>query len=131
MPGIYFDEHVAKTTCLETWLGELEGAVVGFYSLIGSEGAGELEIDPVVVRSRQRSRGIGRTLLAHAIERCRARGVESVSIRPVARNVEAIRLYHEVGFTKLGHLDMFMELTGRRDGTWQRGVAIHGREFEY
>jgi GNAT superfamily N-acetyltransferase len=130
-PGSYFDEHLAKATCLETWVGELDGKVVGFYSLIGSEGADELEIDPVVVRSDLRSRGIGRTLLAHAVERCRERGAESVSIRPVARNVEALQLYHEVGFTKLGHIDMFMELTPRRDGTWKSGVTIHGRNFEY
>lgn len=129
--GVYFDEHLAKPTCLETWVGELEGPVVAFYSLIGSEGAGELEIDPVVVRNELRSRGIGRTLLLHAIERCKHRGAESVSIRPVARNIEALQLYHEVGFTKLGHIDMFIELTTRRDGTWITGVTIHGKEFEY
>jgi len=130
-PGTYFDEHLAKATCLETWVGELDGAVVAFYSLIGSEGAGELEIDPVVVHAEHRSRGIGRTLLAHAIERCKERGAKSVSIRPVARNIEALQLYHEVGFTKLGHIDMFMELSARREGSWKSGVSIHGRKFDY
>lgn len=130
-PGTYFDEHVGKATCLETWVAELDGATVAFYSLIGSEAAGELEIDPVVVGTEFRSRGIGRTLLKHAVERCTERGVESVSIRPVARNVEALQLYHEVGFTKLGHIDMFMDLSDRRKGTWKSGVSIHGRGFEY
>jgi GNAT superfamily N-acetyltransferase len=129
-PGPYFDEtHLRDPRRCATWLAELDGAVVGMYSLLHVEGEDEAEIDPVVVRTELRSQGIGTKLLAHGIAEARSRGARTLSIRPVARNVEAIELYHEVGFRLLGHLDMFMELTPGRP--WTPGVTIHGKEFRY
>ena len=54
-----------------------------------------------------------------------------VSIRPVARNVEAMALYNEIGFRTLGPIDMFMELDADSGSEWNRGVTIHGREYKY
>lgn len=127
-PGPYFDEtHLKDARRAGTWVAELDGAVVGMYSLLLSDGEGE--IDPVVVRAPLRSRGIGTALLEHGIAEARGRGVQSLSIRPVARNMEALTLYHRLGFRLLGHLDMFMELSGER--VWKPGVTIHGRDFSY
>ena len=127
-PGTEFDTHLAKVTLLATWVAVKDGDAIGFCSLL-SEGRNG-EIDPIVVRSAERSRGVGRELLGVAIEDAKRRGIRHLSIRPVVRNVEAIQLYNDVGFRTLGHLDMFMDLSDT-PGKWKPGVSIHGRDFEY
>ena len=108
-------------------MAEQSGEIVGFVSLLveGKEG----EIDPIVVKSESRSRGIGKQLLDLVIEEARRRDVRSLSIRPVARNVEAMALYHEMGFRNLGHIDMFMDLQGGTE--WKYSIEIHGRKYGY
>jgi GNAT superfamily N-acetyltransferase len=129
-PGLYFDEHHLKDPRLaETWVAERDGIVVGLCSLLlsGDEG----EIDPVVVRAELRSQGIGTLLIEHAIDEARRRNVRLLSIRPVARNIEAIALYHRLGFRNLGQIDMVMEVSGPSKVTWQPGVTVHGNEYKY
>ncbi len=126
-PGLEFDEHLRRRSIVGTWVAEQSSEIVGFVSLLveGKEG----EIDPIVVESESRSRGIGKQLLDLMIEEAKRRGVRSLSIRPVARNVEAMALYHEMGFRTLGHIDMFMDLQG--DTQWKYSIEIHGRKYGY
>jgi GNAT superfamily N-acetyltransferase len=55
--------------------------VVGLVSLICEEQ--EAEVEPLIVASRHRGRGIGMELLSHAIARAKAMGVQYVSVRAV------------------------------------------------
>ncbi len=128
-PGLEFDEHLRNRRVVGTWVAELSDRIVAFVSLLidGEDG----EIDPIVVRSELRSQGIGRKLLDLMTEEARRRGVRSLSIRPVARNVEAMALYHEAGFRTLGHIDMFKELGEDSAREWKDGIEIHGREYRY
>jgi GNAT superfamily N-acetyltransferase len=127
-PGMEFDGHIARPHLAAVWVAERAGAVVGLCGLLidGEQG----EVEPVVVTARERSKGVGRRLLACAIDEARARGVRFLSIRPVARNVEALQLFHECGFRTLGHVDMFMYL-GEEPRAWKRGLSLHGRWFSY
>ena len=54
-----------------------------------------------------------------------------LSIRPVARNVEALQLFHEAGFRTLGHVEMFMDLSESPERNWKSGVEVHGKDFRY
>lgn len=129
-PGPYFDEtHLKDARRAGTWVAELEDAVVGMYSLVVSGDEGE--IDPVVVRAELRSEGIGTLLIEHGIEQARGLGVRLLSNKPVARNVEALALYHRLGFRMLGQIDMVMEVSGPTAISWKPGVTVHGREFSY
>lgn len=129
-PGLYFDEHHLKDKRLAaTWVAERDGVVAGLCSLLVSGDEGE--IDPVVVRSELRSQGIGTALLQHAIEEARRRNVRLLSIRPVARNIEAIALYHRLGFRNLAQIDMVMEVSGPGKISWQPGVTLHGNEYHH
>ena len=128
-PGAEIDDHLKDANRAITWVAEREGVVLGFCSLNGGqEGA---EIDPVVVTANERSKGIGRALLETAIEEAKARGMNSVSIQPVARNVEAMRLYRRMGFRILGHIDMTLDLQSRTDREWKTGLTVHGEEYVY
>lgn len=103
--------------------------MLGFCSLNGESDSGE--IDPMVVHKDDRSKGIGHALLETVIEEAKSRKMQHLSIQPVARNVDAMRLYREMGFTILGHIDMTLDLSGRTDRTWKTGLTIHGEEYRY
>ena len=128
-PGLAFDEHLEKPNVAGIWIADKDGEIVAFVSLLvdGAEG----EIDPIVVRSDLRSQGIGTHLLHLMIGEAKQRGVRSLSIRPVARNVEATALYYELGFQTLGHIDMFMELHADSGRVWKPGIRLHGRDYKY
>jgi GNAT superfamily N-acetyltransferase len=129
-PGRHFDEHHLKDERLAgTWVAERGGAVVGLCSLLVSGDEGE--VDPVVVQTDVRSQGIGTLLIGRAVEEARERGVRLLSIRPVARNIEAMALYHRLGFRNLGQIDMVMEVSGPSRVAWQPGVTIHQNDFSY
>lgn len=134
-PGLAFDEHARLSNLAGLWVAERDGALVGMCGLLVHGGEAQVEpdegqVEPIVVTSTLRSAGIGRRLLEHVIAEARGRGLRSLSIRPVARNVEAIQLFHQTGFRVLGHLDMFMDLTetGRE---WKSGISMHERTFLY
>ena len=83
--------------------------------------------EPLVVTRDRRGSGIGRQLVDHVIAEARRRQIRLLSVRPVARNRDAIRFYREAGFEVLGYIEMFMDLTGERE--WIDGETIAGQEF--
>jgi GNAT superfamily N-acetyltransferase len=128
-PGGGLDGYLADPDRLGSWVAEDAAGVIGLTGLLGRGESGEVE--PVVVTAQRRGDGVGRRLIEHVIEEARARGFAYVSIRPVARNVEAIRSFHALGFTTLGgHVDLTMDLAERRHA-WHEGVELHGREFRF
>ena len=89
------------------------------------------EVEPVVVAGAARGQGIGRMLISRVAGEARARGYEYLAIRPVARNVAAVRRFHAAGFRALGgHIDLTMDLAARRH-EWLPGASLHGLDFDY
>ena len=127
-PGVAFDDYLANPSRTCTWVATTDDTVIGFTGLF--VWGNHAEIEPIVVTEQLRSQGTGRTLLQTAIAEAKARGVEFLSIKPVARNVEAIKLFAATGFEQLGHLDLTMYL-GERPRTWRDGIDVHGRRFRY
>ncbi|HXQ34067.1 MAG TPA: GNAT family N-acetyltransferase, partial [Anaerolineales bacterium] len=115
-PGIYFERYLQKTNLAGLWVAE-ESLVVGMAGLLIYEE--EAEIEPIVIHSDFRSRGVGTQLIEKIKTEAKERGVEFLSIRPVARNVEAIQCFHRAGFSLLGHIDMFLDLTEKSDQEWK------------
>jgi GNAT superfamily N-acetyltransferase len=128
-PGAGFDDYLASSQRIGSWVAESHGRVIGLTGLFDRGTSGEVE--PVVVAEAARDRGIGRMLIGRAVEEARARGYEYLAIRPVARNVDAVRRFHAAGFRTLGgHIDLTMDLAERRHG-WQHGASLHGLDFDY
>ena len=127
--GGEFDLHLARPQLAGIWVAEVDAIVVGFCGLLVDGDGGE--IDPMVVSSAYRSQGIGRQLLDHMVGEAKRRGVRFLSVRPVARNIEAISFYFEAGFQLLGHVDMFVDLSEASQRDWKVGITIHGNEFRY
>lgn len=128
-PGLEFDAHLAREDLAAFWVAELDGAVVGMTGLLLY--GRDADVEPVVVRARLRGGGVGRALIAHALAEARARGVRFLSLRPVARNVDAIRLFVDQGFSKVGQIELSMDLGGEPPYSWMGGVELHGHTLEY
>jgi GNAT superfamily N-acetyltransferase len=128
-PGEGFDDYLAMPERVASWVADLDGWVVGLTGLLDRGTSGEVE--PVVVTDRLRSRGVGRLLIERVVTEAAARGYEYLAIRPVARNVSAIRRFHGAGFQALGgHIDLTMDLADRRH-RWLEGARLHGLDFRY
>jgi GNAT superfamily N-acetyltransferase len=126
-PGLAFDAYLALPQHLATWVAVVDGDIVGLTGLLADGDGGVVE--PVVVTAAARGEGIGTRLLQHVRAEAARRGMRSLGIHPVARNVDAIRLFHRAGFRTLGHLDLFCDLVDR-GYTWQPGVDLHGLAVE-
>lgn len=128
-PGSGFDRYLAVPERVASWVAEYEGSIVGLTGLVDHRTSGEVE--PVVVTEGFRGGGIGRRLIDRVVAEAVSRGYEYLAIRPVARNVDAIRRFYDAGFQTLGgHLDLTMDLAERRH-RWRDGAHLHGLDFQY
>jgi GNAT superfamily N-acetyltransferase len=128
-PGAGFDDYLATAQRMGSWVAESRGRVVGLTGLLDRGRSGEVE--PVVVAGAVRDQGIGRMLISRVVEEALARGYEYLAIRPVARNVAAVRRFHAAGFRTLGgHIDLTMDLAARRH-EWLSGASLHDLDFDY
>ncbi len=93
---------------------DLAGQVIGYGVM--SLGAGEAHILNVCVREEFRSRGFGRRLLEHLLERATASGVAEAFLEVRPSNLSAIRLYQHLGFEQIGIRRGYYQATdGRED----------------
>jgi GNAT superfamily N-acetyltransferase len=128
-PAGGFDDYLAMANRVASWVAELDGRVVGLTGLLDRGTSGEVE--PIVVSDRLRGQGVGRLLIDRVVAEAVARHYEYLAIRPVARNVSAIRRFYDAGFQTLGgHVDLTMDLAERRH-RWLDGVRLHDLEFRY
>jgi len=128
-PGRGLDDYLANPGRRATWVAEVDGAVIGMTGLIGN--GDEAAVEPAVVAEEFRSRGIGRSLVAHAISEAKRIGIRFLSAQPVARNVEAISFFIDCGFDIVGHVDLFQDLQPGSGREWKAGITLHGRALRY
>jgi ribosomal protein S18 acetylase RimI-like enzyme len=86
------------------------------------------EIEPVIVARSHRGRGIGRMLVEHVVATLRTAGEDTISVRAVGRNAEALAFYHEMGFRIVAYVELMQDL---REGSrpWRPGDPLEGRTF--
>ena len=128
-PGVEFDEYLRQPELHGLWVAEHAHQVVGLCGLlIRGE---ECELEPIVVDPSHRSRGVGALLAQQAIAESRHLGMKYVNVRPVARNLEAIRFFHRQGFQLLGRFELSIALEGASPFGSTRATELHGLRFEY
>lgn len=128
-PGQELEPYLANEHLRGPWVAELSGEIAGLAGLLiyGEEA----EIEPVIVTARHRSHGIGAMLVEHATRQARAGGVRFLSVRPVARNVEALAFFVRAGFDIVGHVDLFQDLSTLSTRRWKPGITLHGKPLRY
>ncbi len=127
-PGLHFDKHLSRVGDENIWVAERDGTVVGMVGLIRED---EEEVEPIVVASEYRNEGIGSMLLERTIEKARELGIRYLSIRPVARNSEAISLFYRTGFKSLGHIELVMDIQQEPGIEWRPGPNIFGHSLQH
>lgn len=127
-PGGDWDRHLASPLRLGTWVAVIDGVVAGLVGLQRTDRDG-VEVEPMVVAATHRGAGVGRALLGRVLEECRTLGESTVSVRPVARNTDALAAFKAMGFTTVGMVELFMDVE-RRQGTWVDGVTIDGVDLD-
>lgn len=114
-PGTsFFDERTDPGSVL---VAEVDGATAGYLALgdpasIAAH-AHVVEISGLAVDPAHTRRGVGRQLLAVAVDECRRRGVRKLALRVLAPNAAARRLYESAGFVVEGVLRAEFQLGGR------------------
>jgi GNAT superfamily N-acetyltransferase len=128
-PGRYFDAHLARVGPGRLWVAELDGQIVGLTGLIVD--GQEAELEPLIVAAPHRHTGIGRALTDRALQEARQLDVRYFSVRPVARNTDAISFFFKQGFHTLGHVELFMDLKSPEAAPWQPGPRLFGHTLKY
>ena len=128
-PGKYFDEHLERVGAKNIWLAKINGKIAGMVGL-EENNEGGLDIEPLVVRLDSRGMGIGTALLNHMKEIAKERKQDSLSIKPVARNAEAIKFFYSAGFVNLGGIEMFIDFSDKEE-KWKPGMKIHELDCRY
>jgi GNAT superfamily N-acetyltransferase len=82
------------------WVAVLDGEVVGSIAL-RDLGTNELELKRMYLRASQRGRGIGKRLLATALDWARANGAAVIKLDTSERMETAQRLYEAYGFQRV------------------------------
>ena len=125
-PEDYFDKHLSQVGPSQLWVAVHESQVVGLVGLIMKEK--EAQIEPLIVSGLYRGKSVGRKLIERIISEAQNRGAKLLSVTPVARNVEAVRMFYKMGFQNLGFIEMFTDFSGRQ---WKPGPSIFRCKFNY
>lgn len=98
------------------WIAEEEGRVVGTFSFLrmvnlAHRGAPSAVLEDVVVDGSCRGRGVGRTMLAHAMALARSKGCYKLALSSNGARRDAHRFYDNLGFRRHG-ISFHVELEG-------------------
>lgn len=96
-------------------VADIDGEVAGTLQLtyipgLSRMGTERAQIEAVRVTASHRGRGLGREMIAWAVEQARARGCGLVQLTSDKRRLDAIRFYESLGF-KATHEGMKLQLT--------------------
>lgn len=128
-PGELFDLYIKNEKLHGPWVAIRDGEIVGFTGLLVD--GEEADVEPVIVSKRYRNRGLGKALIEYAIHEAKNLNIRFLSVKPVARNVEAISFFTGAGFDIMGHIDLFQDLSNNSKREWRSGITLHGNRLKY
>jgi ribosomal protein S18 acetylase RimI-like enzyme len=126
-PGSQFDTHLERVGADRLWVAVAGGTVVGLTGLQPKDEG--IEIEPVVVATSHRGRGIGRLLVETAVAGGLAAGHQVISVGVVGRNRQATGFYHAMGFDVVGEIELMYDTREGADQRWKPGDTIAGLPF--
>lgn len=101
------------------------GDVVGHLQLVSGGRAGRLEIKNLAVRPDRQGSGVGRRLVAHALDVCRHEGVTTVQVVTAVADIGNLRFYQRCGFRAASiERDAFTVARGYAPGLMADGIPV-------
>jgi ribosomal protein S18 acetylase RimI-like enzyme len=102
--------------------------VVGHLQLVDGASPAEVEVRNMAVDPAYRQRGVGRALMAAAIDRAREDGRSQLVVATAAADIGNLRFYQRLGFRlRAVERDAFTEQTGYAPGIEIEGIALRDR----
>jgi GNAT superfamily N-acetyltransferase len=102
--------------------------VVGHLQLTETGRADELEVKNMAVAPRHQGRGVGRALMAAALDVARAQGRSRLIVATAAADIGNLRFYQRLGFRLRSiERDAFTEATGYPPGIVLDGIELRDR----
>src|SRR5262245_16357888 len=96
----HIDHDVAQDAA-GVFVAEDEGQVVGYITTWQDRETGIGHIPNLAVAASHRNRGLGRTLIEHALNHFRAAGLTHAKIETLAQNAVGNHLYPSLGFVEV------------------------------
>jgi N-acetylglutamate synthase-like GNAT family acetyltransferase len=100
--------------------------VVGLVGLI-VEGK-EAEVEPLIVSEAYRHKRIGKKLLRTVVSEAHKLGIKILTVKPVARNIQAIKFFYQQGFKNLGQIELCMDFC---EYPWKAGPKLFECNFNF
>ena len=125
-PEDYFDKHLAKVGADNLFVAILDSKVVGLTGLMVNEE--ETEVEPLIVSKPYRKKGIGKRLIETVITEAHKLGIRYLNVKPVARNVEALKFLYKQGFRNVGQLQLFIDFSNKE---WKKGLTLFNLKCNY
>src|SRR3954454_8742574 len=85
-------------------IAEANGAAVGCCALVPMQLAGDLELAKMAVTPSHQGRGLGKKLIAAAIDEARGMGASRLVLETNSKLAPALALYERMGFTRIESL---------------------------
>lgn len=121
----WFQAHTPEKRPL--WMVELDGQTAGWVSFNSFYGRpaydGTVEIS-IYLHPDFRGKGLGKAILAYAMEQCPSLGVSTLLGFIFAHNEPSIQLFQKMGFEEWAHLPDIAELDGVK-----RSLKILGKKI--
>jgi GNAT superfamily N-acetyltransferase len=103
--------HLARIRCGSSFrllVAVVDGEIAGTYSLVileklGKRGARSGVVEDVGVPPQCQGHGIGRAMMAHALEECRKAGCYKLALSSNVKRAGAHRFYESLGFERHGY----------------------------
>jgi GNAT superfamily N-acetyltransferase/catechol 2,3-dioxygenase-like lactoylglutathione lyase family enzyme len=112
----------------QVFVARLGDAIVGHLQLIEAAHGARCEIKNMAVAPSQHGRGIGRALVAAAVESARASGDSTIVVATAAADVGNLRFYQRCGFRlRSVERDVFTAGSGYAPGTVIDGIELRDR----
>ena len=126
--GAGFEEYLTRLDLGGLWVADhADDGVIGMVGLVMRGRGGEVE--PVVVTTSHRHKGVGRKLLHHVANEAKKRTMASLTISPASRNVEAIKSLHAAGYDVVSSIELTMDLDRHAHARQQDGLELHELQF--
>src|SRR4051812_29707571 len=126
--GEGFEEYLTRLDLSGLWVADhADDGVIGLVGLIMRDRAGEVE--PIVVTTSHRHKGVGRRLLRHVAAEAKKRNMTALTISPSSRNIEAIRSLHAAGYDVVSSIELTLDLDRHQHEWQQEGLELHELQF--
>ena len=104
------------------------GGIVGHAQIVEVHDEGVCELKSMAVRQGRQRRGVGRVLVAAAVDHCRARKARRFIVKTAAADIGNLRFYQRQGFRLLSiERDAFGPRNGYREGAQIDGIPLRDR----